>query len=521
MSQGFFASFGLDKICCLRTPAACKPLCCKNGESQGGEVINSNPTVAELLQVLKAGGGVEETPGAKSHEAFLRTIDELFSELRFYRTGRIQTSPGVEEVEGSPAEYFRTVGAMIALLAAYASANGDEEFGLQAVSAGNRGPMSLDKAPGKFINIGNKPAEYAKFCEAFAEGLPTEDDWWAMLVFLAIHDVGKSDEFRAEVNATLAEAKRSDDHDRALARALCDPELVERLLPSVNKLSKKRQQAIAAGFSTNFQLPQLGQGEIAVINMRGLLDMPEEHLSNSTLRNYMYHSIFDIAGTTSTEAFIFPLALVPVYCGFVGAMDDLINALQDGVKQDERDLYFRFLHGNFKKAYPGFDMATFQPLCESRIFRDEVGLVLLRLLALTRNTYQNPEVLLEAVQTDFQFLVQEMAGKVSGPQIMLYYGPDLLRMGLGTDMADETGENIRHALRAFEGLYRLGRAELVDSQGQEFQYELNVNPAVAAIKKAGKEWRGGIQLKEVCSGVRVKSNDLHTEGVLILGEAPK
>merc|ERR1719223_357177 len=227
----------------------------------GGEGIASNPTVAELLQMLKSGGGVVDTPGAKSHDTFLRTIDELLPELRFYRTGRIQTSPGVQEVEGSPAEYFRTVGAMIALLAAYASAHGDEQFGLEAVSAGDRGPMSLDRAPGKFINIGSKPAEYAKFCEAFAEGLPTEDDWWAMLVFLAIHDVGKSDEFRSEVNATLPEAKRSDDHDRALARALIDPELVERLLPSVNKLSRRRQQAIAAGFATNFQLPQLGQGE--------------------------------------------------------------------------------------------------------------------------------------------------------------------------------------------------------------------------------------------------------------------
>ena len=67
-----------------------------------------------------------------------------------------------------------------------------------------------------------------------------------------------------------------------------------------------KQFDIAAGFATNFQMPQREQGEFAVVSMRGLLDFPELHLSNYTIRNYLYLSIFDIAGTTSTEALVFP-----------------------------------------------------------------------------------------------------------------------------------------------------------------------------------------------------------------------
>merc|ERR1712023_613016 len=128
--------------------------------------------------------------------------------------------------------------------------------------------------------MGTKPDQYTQFCKAFAEGMHNEEDWWAMLVFLAVHDVGKSDAFRNAVNASLPVGERSDDHDRALAKALADREMKEKYLPSVVKLSPKRQEMLAAGFMTNFQLPQLGQGEIAVVNLRGILDLPKSHLED-------------------------------------------------------------------------------------------------------------------------------------------------------------------------------------------------------------------------------------------------
>merc|ERR1719428_2129753 len=149
--------------------------------------------MAELVKALKAGGGVEDAPDDTKNAEFLELIDSHLPELKIYCQGKIQTSPGVEEIEGSPTEYFRTVGAMIGLLAAYAVALMDDDFGIDAVSKGNRGPMSLDKVPGKFINMGSKPDQYKEFCRQFAKDMPTEDDWWAMLVFLAVHDIGKSD----------------------------------------------------------------------------------------------------------------------------------------------------------------------------------------------------------------------------------------------------------------------------------------------------------------------------------------
>jgi hypothetical protein len=310
--------------------AICCGTCCgANQEQEREQVIVSmksdsipiegkkakRPSMAELLQVLKSCGGVEESPGNEPNAPFLRILDEQFPELKLYCIGKIQTSPGVEEIEGSPTEYYRTVGAMIALLACYASIQGDD-FGMDCVSKGNRGPMSIDKVPGKFINMGGKPDQYKQFCEGFADSMKSEEDWWAMLVFLAVHDVGKSDAFRNAVNANVPMAKRSDDHDKALARALTDLELKEKFLPSIMKLSPKHQEQIASAFATNFQLPQLGQGEIAVINLRGLLELPQAALHDGTLRNYLYHSIFDIAGASSNANFIFPLGLVPVYMGF-------------------------------------------------------------------------------------------------------------------------------------------------------------------------------------------------------------
>lgn len=508
-------------ICCN----AFANTCCQGGDfndqmaADGVEYVSNQTPKRGVLKIrdfadeVKAAGGPASAPGAEPNKGFLELLDSRFPELKIYRSGRIQSSPGVEEIEGSPTEYFRTVGAIIALLAAYLTCQGDPA-GLELVSAGERGPMSVDKVPGKFINMGSKPEEYKQFCEEFGKGMETDDDWWSMLVFLVVHDVGKSDEFRNRVNATLPKDKRSDDHDRALANALKDPDLMDSLLPSVRRLGVERQQRIAAGFDTNFQLPQLGQGEIAVCSLSGLLSLGKDRVRDGTLRNYLYHSIFDIAGATANEKFIFPLALVPVYLGFSGSMNALINKLDKDGKPDEATLYFDFLYTNFKKSYPEYEESVFRVLCDSKMFRDEVGLVVLRIMALTRNTHKNPAAVLGHLLTSYQCLANEMAGNVTGPQIMLYYGPDLLRMGLGEDLTDESGDNMHQALGALETLYRLAREKLRDCTAHHF--ELNVYPAVSAIKDAGKSWRGGSQLRELCNGVTIIPNDLLTEGIIQL-----
>merc|ERR1719395_178884 len=96
-----------------------------------------NPKMSELLDALKAGGGVETGAGNESNAAFLKILDDSFPELKLYCLGKIQTSPGVEEIEGSPTEYYRTVGAMIGLLCCYATSI-EDEAGIDYVSKGAR-----------------------------------------------------------------------------------------------------------------------------------------------------------------------------------------------------------------------------------------------------------------------------------------------------------------------------------------------------------------------------------------------
>ncbi|CAE7655432.1 unnamed protein product, partial [Symbiodinium pilosum] len=484
---------------------------CRTGHEEA-----AGKTLQPFLQALKEAGGVEKTPDAEGNRRFLDLLDSSFPELQIYRRGKIQTSPGVEEAGNTPTEYFRTVGAIVALLACYSSAHDDkEEFGLNCVSAGKRGPMSVDQVPGKFINMGNKKVEYYQFCEKFAKHMESEADWWGMMVFLVIHDVGKSDEFRKAVNDSLPPHQRTDDHDKVLAMALKSSKLKKQLLPTVAELSAARQESIHAGFSTNFQLPQLGQGEIACINFRGLLDLEKKHLLNGSLHYYFYHSIFDIAGASCNEKFLFPLALVPVYMGFTSAMDNLIAKLLENPNTDERTLYFNFLYTNFKRSYPEYEK-EFGAMCESKVFCHETGLATLRVLAMTRNSYKNAAKVTELLLGEMQQLVQEFAGSPVGPQIMLYYGPDLLRMGLGEDLTDPSGHNMMHALEALAVLYRKARKTLAFTVSGDYQYQLNVAPLVTVIKKAENDWKGGKELREVVSSVRIKNNDLNTEGIVEL-----
>mmetsp|Transcript_10892 Transcript_10892/g.24747 ORF Transcript_10892/g.24747 Transcript_10892/m.24747 type:complete len:512 (+) Transcript_10892:81-1616(+) len=473
------------------------------------------PTVPDLLEILKAGGGVETNAAAAGNKQFLDILDFHLPEMDIYRKGRIQTSPGVQD-DDTCVEYYRTVGTIIALLACYAMAHGDE-FGLHAVSRGDRGSMSLDKVPGKTLNMGAKPEEYLAFCTKFAECIRTEEDWWAMLVFLAVHDVGKSENFRHAVNQTLPPEMQSDDHDRVLGFALRSADLTAQLLPSVHKLGSERRQAIAAGFSTGFQLPQLGQGEISVMNLRGLLKLPRGRLDDGSLLHYLYHSIFDIAGVLCTVDFIFPIALEPVYLGFSEAMFELLARLAEMPQPDEKALYFDFLYGNFRKSYPDFASSSFSPSCQNRDFKDSLGLVLLRVLALTRNTYRNPAAVLEALRCCSR-LVDEMSGhpKPLGPQIMLYYGPDMLRLGLGRDLIDPTGENIRQALVALEEIYRVGRACLAEAASDNYQFQVNVQPIVTYIKHEGSSWEGGGQLRRICNNATIMANQFLTEGIVTL-----
>eukprot|EP00928_Gymnodinium_smaydae_P064653 TRINITY_DN47935_c0_g1_i1.p1 TRINITY_DN47935_c0_g1~~TRINITY_DN47935_c0_g1_i1.p1 ORF type:complete len:550 (-),score=65.49 TRINITY_DN47935_c0_g1_i1:188-1795(-) len=497
----------------------------------------ARPSLEQLVRALKDAGGVRRAPNAINNLDFFAMINTHLPELEIYTRGQVQTSPSVVEAPGSYAEYFRTVGAIIALLAAFADSRGDA-FGLEAVSAGKRGPMSVDIVPGKFINMGNKAEAYNSFCAKFTSFLPTEEDWWAMLVLLAVHDVGKCDEFRNHVNCTLPTDLRTDDHDMILAYALKDPLLTAELLPSVHALDQRHKDMLTFGFSTGFQLPQLGQGEMATCSLRGLLGLPRHTIEKGHLALYFYHNIFDVAGASSTKEFIYPLALQPVYVGFTDAMFALLDQLskldlsssleREAVVAsegfDESSLYFDFLYVNFKAAYSDFEHNCFRSLCDEKSFRHGVGLAMLRILALTRNTYKNPKALLVALQDEkHERLVMELTELNMLQPIMLYYGPDMLRMGLGEGdkLVDDDGSNIGWGLKALDHIYSLVRKELGSTQlsfRASSVFQLNVQPAVSAIKEKGKHWGGGFDLYNLLKGARIESNVFFSEAILRLDQ---
>jgi hypothetical protein len=67
--------------------------------------------------------------------------------------------------------------------------------------------MGMAGPVGKFINLGHKPEAWAAFCAALAVCHATPEQRWAAYVLVAIHDVGKSDAFRAQARGWPACAR--------------------------------------------------------------------------------------------------------------------------------------------------------------------------------------------------------------------------------------------------------------------------------------------------------------------------
>jgi hypothetical protein len=343
------------------------------------------------------------------------------------------------------------------------------------------------------------------------------------------------------VNAALSSAERSDDHDRALASALASPSLCAALLPSVAALPSSAREALAAAAAAGFHLPQAGQGEAPLAQLSGLRNALASEASlreGNALEAYLYHSIFDVAGASCGEKCVLPLAIEPVFCGFARAKDALLRAMHAGsgsggaasaLAERASDVYYDFLWGGFAAAYPAFsaDVASLRAAEDALAWRAGTGLVLLRLLAMTRNAYTRPEAalaLLDAPGGRYTALVAELSGGAPSPQLMLYYGPDLLRMGLGPHLTrdDEAGDGFGAALDAVQALFALARdaAAPAAAAGGWPAFELNVGDAVAAVKAAGAAWGGGHALRELCAGATVQRGASEGEGRLRLPAAP-
>ena len=82
-----------------------------------------------------------------------------------------------------------------------ARARGAHARPARQMTAGERGPMSVAGPVGKFISLGNKAEAFAAFAERLLDCLSTPEARWAAYVLVAMHDVGKSNAFRAKARA--------------------------------------------------------------------------------------------------------------------------------------------------------------------------------------------------------------------------------------------------------------------------------------------------------------------------------
>lgn len=183
------------------------------------------------------------------------------------------------------------------------------------------------------------------------------------------------------------------------------------------------------------------------------------------------------------------------------------------------DVYYDFLWVSFAAAYPAFvNTAAERSAASPAAWRSGLGLVLLRLLAMTRNSLTTPDALLALLDGSdaFKLLISELGGTPPTPQLMLYYGPDLLRMGLGSHLiADIDGAGLKAGLEGLLSVLALARTA-VNSQRAVAAYELNVADAVAAIKAAGPAWGGGTALQALLASARVEQGLSPSEGRLRL-----
>ena len=192
-------------------------------------------------------------------------------------------------------------------------------------------------------------------------------------------------------------------------------------------------------------------------------------------------------------------------------------------------MYYEFLWSAVPAAYPAF-----APAAEARAaaggaaWREGTGLVLLRLLALTRNMYTRPEALLALLDSGrFDALCDELGARPqTPPPLMLYYGPDVFRMGLGSHLTGDSDDGAG-AAAAMEGLEaalapaRSAATSAAAAAGSEAPiavYELNVAAAVAAIRKAGAAWGGGPALRDLLRSGHVVPGTVAAEGKLAFAE---
>ena len=450
------------------TPDAPKP----TNEHKTKRALNTLASKAEDVLAMR---GV--SPRTVAHN-----LTHLFPELRYYTTefgGEIAVSPGV--VKTDDVELYRTVGAMVAL---YSLLRNDHQAIVKPDGSSSVKPFDYN-------NMSTKLLDECEFVEL--DG----DDRDAAYYLMAIHDVGKSAEFRNLVNGFLDDANKTDNHDTVLGHALrimCDTAAtgyleVAAALPTLREhISSAWKLQLACAFESDFHLPQVMQGEASVLAFDGLFESKKQGLTRQACAIYLYHSLFDVAGTLCTEASIVPTVIPVPYTTwpvYIAKIVDRLFPRTDPIHTTGIDLYRSVLRdaalsqksGKINEAI-GADSST------------DDDFAFLRLMAMTRWQFADPLQLKKVFELEqYAPLRAELAGKVEGSQLMLYYSPDLIRKTLFSDVAEKKRvdatievESYPATLDILAALFALARADLADDQ-RKTTVEVNVVALVNKLKE--------------------------------------
>ncbi|KAF4706222.1 hypothetical protein FOZ63_017844 [Perkinsus olseni] len=182
----------------------------------------------------------------------------------------------------------------------------------------------------------------------------------ALLCFTAIHDLGKMNDFRADVVP-----HEIHDHDAALGYIM---DHCPEVLPSYKSLSDHYKDLIRTSLRVNFNFGQFLQGENLPANLVGIKQLFKDK-TNDAMPFFLFHIFADMAGILGARSLEGSLFMSEtMYNNFARG----IEAIQELQTSCPRDVYDRFLLKRAAESFPSMtnraDRAFARVVCLCRIF---------------------------------------------------------------------------------------------------------------------------------------------------------
>lgn len=279
---------------------------------------------------------------------FLLQIRSVYPELGYFK-GRIDLTPDASAsvpLAAAEVESLRTQGAMLSVF--WVCSNQYDQF-VRGQNPKDRLSERSWQAIRQWITdvVKIKTVRDAELLDAF-------------LCFTAIHDLGKMNDFRADV---VPHEIR--DHDAALGYIM---DHCPEVLPSYKSLSDHYKDLIRTSLRVNFNFGQFLQGENLPANLVGVKRLFKDKTTDA-MPFFLFHIFADMSGILGARSLEGSLFMTEtMYNNFARGID----ALQELQTGSPRDVYDRFLLKRAAESFPKItnraDRAFARLVCLCRIF---------------------------------------------------------------------------------------------------------------------------------------------------------